>query len=248
MKEREPQKTKQEQIHNKFRSFSELIDSGGELYATDLTGALRHGELTEDQFRELVDKLILRSQESAKFQNQHGIDVTTGLLDRVHLKPKLEGLIREMSFSPEKRHAPLHFVMVVALDMDRLKFLNDHYSHAVGDRALKALADHLQKVTHRRDILFRPAGGDEFIVLLPIENDTADPEKLFERIKSEVNDDLFIDIEEKNGSITRFQVTAAMGYSVLKRGDIKTAEELLKEADQMEREDKKTKKAGEKKD
>ena len=132
--------------------------------------------------------------------------------------------------------------------MDGLKFLNNNYSHTIGDKALWALADRLRKITSRKDILFRPAGGDEFTILLSIENDTANPEEIFERIKRQVNEDLFIEIREKDGSDTKFPITASMGYSVLKRGDIKTAEELLGEADQMEREDKRAKKTQEKGD
>ena len=187
-----------EQKHNKFRSFSDLIDSGGELYATDLTGALKHGELTQERFNELLSRLILNSQELASFRRLHGIDVTTGLFDRIHLIPKLEGLIKELSFDKEKRHNPLHYVMVIALDMNGLKFLNDRYNHAIGDRALVALADRLRKVMNRKDILFRPAGGDEFTILMPIDTDNADLANRFAEIKSQVNDSLFIEIVSLN--------------------------------------------------
>ena len=51
------------------------------------------------------------------------------------------------------------------IDMDDLKWINDHCGHNEGDQALIALASILQKTFRESDIIAR-IGGDEFAVLL----------------------------------------------------------------------------------
>jgi len=54
--------------------------------------------------------------------------------------------------------------VVVAIDMSRLKMLNDQYGHAAGDEALTIFAKTLSDNTRDTDILAR-CGGDEFIIM-----------------------------------------------------------------------------------
>ena len=60
----------------------------------------------------------------------------------------------------EKKRAFLLFI-----DMDDLKWINDHYGHNEGDQALIALANILKKTFRESDIVAR-IGGDEFVALV----------------------------------------------------------------------------------
>lgn len=56
--------------------------------------------------------------------------------------------------------------VLVLIDLDHFKNVNDSYGHAAGDRALRALADHLRDSVRGPDAIFR-VGGEEFLVVLP---------------------------------------------------------------------------------
>jgi diguanylate cyclase (GGDEF)-like protein len=54
---------------------------------------------------------------------------------------------------------------LMALDVDRLKPINDTLGHAAGDTVLKAIVDVLRQHVRASDVLGR-LGGDEFALLL----------------------------------------------------------------------------------
>ena len=55
--------------------------------------------------------------------------------------------------------------VVVVVDVDNLKGINDSGGHAAGDRAIRAVATALRSLIRSDDLLFR-WGGDEFVVIL----------------------------------------------------------------------------------
>lgn len=61
-------------------------------------------------------------------------------------------------------------LMLMFLDLDQLKPINDRHGHAVGDRVLKAVAERLRHCTGPNDLVAR-IGGDEFVVASIVEND-----------------------------------------------------------------------------
>ena len=61
-------------------------------------------------------------------------------------------------------------LLLLYLDMDDLKSINDHCGHNEGDQALIALGSILKKTFRESDIIAR-IGGDEFVVLLECTDD-----------------------------------------------------------------------------
>ncbi len=55
---------------------------------------------------------------------------------------------------------------VLMVDIDHFKLINDTHGHEVGDRVLRAFAEHVRSLLRSQD-LFARHGGEEFVILLP---------------------------------------------------------------------------------
>lgn len=65
----------------------------------------------------------------------------------------------------ELAHRHGYAMSLIALDIDYFKRVNDSYGHAVGDSAIRAVAEAIAACTRGTDMVFR-YGGEEFMVLL----------------------------------------------------------------------------------
>jgi len=84
-----------------------------------------------------------------------------------------EQLVRRLSSA--LAHAPRHGhggLALHMLDLDRFKPVNDTFGHGMGDEVLKQVAQRLQAVTRRSDVVAR-MGGDEFAIL---QHDVSSPD------------------------------------------------------------------------
>ena len=105
-------------------------------------------------------------------------DPLTGLMNRRHFR-----LLADQEFTRAARtHQQLLMMM---LDIDHFKQVNDTHGHDIGDQALVAIADVLRNGIRDMDILAR-WGGEEFLVLLP-ETDMAGALPIAERIRQQVS-------------------------------------------------------------
>ncbi len=85
-------------------------------------------------------------------------DALTGLVNRVEFQRRCEAEIERARYDNRA-------VTVLFIDLDAFKFINDSYSHAVGDRLLKQVAKRIRHELLETDVVGR-IGGDEFTVLL----------------------------------------------------------------------------------
>jgi diguanylate cyclase (GGDEF)-like protein len=86
-------------------------------------------------------------------------DPLTGLYNRRHFLVALEA-----EWSRFQRY--YRSVSVLMVDIDHFKSVNDRYGHAVGDEAIKAMADACLRGKRKSDVVGR-VGGEEFAILLP---------------------------------------------------------------------------------
>ena len=187
-----------------------------------------------------LKKALESSEAERKKENEKSkSDPLTGYLLFDKNKDGIQKLIDDMNFSNDVRRHKTGAVMVVFCDLNDFKPINDKYGHPVGDDALRVFADRLAKAETRTTESVYRKGGDEFILVLPIDNDQEITDSLLEKIMNDlrgrVNNDFNFDAE---GDI--IPMSASMGYSVIRKGEQKSLDELVSEADQGMYQDKKS--------
>lgn len=86
------------------------------------------------------------------------------MLERLSLEDSLTGLPNRRSLDRRLLARAAHESCIALIDVDRFKLINDGFSHHVGDRVLKVVADTLSHSVRAGDFVARMA-GDEFVVL-----------------------------------------------------------------------------------
>jgi diguanylate cyclase (GGDEF)-like protein/PAS domain S-box-containing protein len=153
-----------------------------------------------------------RAEDEITFKAYH--DALTGLPNRALFLDRL-------SIALAHAHRNGGKLAVLFLDLDDMKSINDTFGHAVGDRALKSLADCLVATLRREDTVAR-VGGDEFLILLEVA-DSEHAEKLARRILNRICEPLSIDRDE-------LYVTTSIGVAIYP-DDADTADALIRQAD-----------------
>ena len=93
---------------------------------------------------------------------------------------------------------------LMVIDADHFKELNDSFGHAVGDKALKVIADILRDNFRHSDLTCR-VGGEEFAVLLPGMTMT-DAQSVAKRVVKSVNSAPLLE----DGAIIEFSVSCGV--------------------------------------
>lgn len=167
--------------------------------AFNATGSLASvysiNELVES-LRESESKLRQRNQElieaESKMAHLAMYDELTGVINR-------RGFFLEAEKALSRMKRTGSSCMVLMLDIDHFKNINDHYGHGIGDLVLKVFSGTIGKCLRESDLLGR-IGGEEFAVILP-DTTMADGMKIAERIRSSIEAEK-ISEQEKDISIT----------------------------------------------
>lgn len=124
-------------------------------------------------------------------------------------------------------------VMLMFIDLDGLKTINDTYGHDVGDDAIRSISGVLRSICKKGEVYCR-FGGDEFIVFAADSN---------EKVAEELTDRIQSAIEVINESMENpFSLSASIGFTIAKP---KAGEDLFRfvtEADKVMYEQKRKKK------
>jgi len=144
-------------------------------------------------------------------------DALTGLANRRQFDMALERECDRVARSGEP-------ALVLLLDIDHFKRVNDTYGHMQGDVVLQKVAIHIQKELRSYDIAAR-YGGEEFVAVLP---DTSLKEafNVAERIRLSVKGMRFA------GSLSNEFVTVSLGIALFPSPCFDDIDGLLRSADE----------------
>ena len=156
----------------------------------------------------LLTRRLLDAQRRLAHQVHH--DPLTGLPNRLLFRYRLEEAVRSSDF------------VLIFVDIDDFKEVNDQFGHAAGDELLCAVGARLRQCVRRSDTLAR-IGGDEFAIL--IEGHHEAPEVVADRLRVALQAPFAV-----HGSSVR--VRASMGLvDASDREPAPTADDLLRQAD-----------------
>ncbi len=190
----------------------------GQCRVKDLQVAFQEKTINDEEHHALITLLAEHLERIAT------IEPLTGLRSLRTLESELQGLLEELNHhGEEKKKLPVKSVLIIYLDIEKFKRINDSYGHLVGNQALVEVANRLNKFTKKHDIKFR-LHGDEFMVLLPLPDDnTRTAEEIFKRIKKDMNNGL--------STTTQEEFKISMGYQIVHKGDTKSVADIVSAAD-----------------
>jgi diguanylate cyclase (GGDEF)-like protein len=123
--------------------------------------------------------------------------------------------------------------VVLLMDMDGLKFINDTYGHNEGDIAISQLSGILSKTLRETDIIGR-IGGDEFVVFSTVKKDE-DAQDISNRIRESLD-------EYNDKKLHPFNLSVSIGIVAIEEATNEGLENAIKRADLLLYNEKKAKK------
>jgi len=116
-----------------------------------------HGTLTG--YLKILHDISDKKRAELDLLRQAKRDALTGLPNRSAFNARL----RELSAAALRNHQSL---ILMLLDLDKFKLVNDRWGHDVGDALLRQATERMRGAIRDTDFLAR-IGGDEFVVLQP---------------------------------------------------------------------------------
>ncbi|EDY38490.1 diguanylate cyclase/phosphodiesterase with PAS/PAC and GAF sensor [Cyanobium sp. PCC 7001] len=107
------------------------------------------------------------SQVASSFERLLSTAKALALFDSLTDLPNRRYFFERLAIESQRaRRSDTPFV-IMFIDVDKFKMINDTYGHHVGDAALIAVADHMRAVSRREDFISR-YGGDEFALIMDL--------------------------------------------------------------------------------
>ncbi len=176
--------------------------------ALKVQGGVKHLRQELDNSRQLCQSL---QSQLEKTEATSIMDSLTRVLNRSAFDMRIQQTVNDFKRFEEP-------CMMMVVDIDHFKNINDTHGHLCGDKALASIAHTIKQNVREADQVFR-YGGEEFVVLLPktglkgAKNIAEKIRKRVAEIRTHLVNDLYADREK------RVEITVSMGLAELSRGD-----------------------------
>ena len=173
-------------------------------------------ELTSNYLAKAVQHAVERHHMRQQIREVSLVDALTGLYNRRGFLQRAEQAVavaKRLNMS----------VVVVFMDVDYMKWVNDSLGHQEGDILLVEAANILRAVFRSTDVIGR-LGGDEFAVLMLRQQENAG-KRATERLKTALN----MYNSKRNSS---YPLSLSIGQAECLKGEVVNLENLLAQADE----------------
>ena len=168
----------------------------------------------------IVTDLTHRVKSEEKIRHQASYDHLTGLANRLTFNQKLSKKVSKLS---EQNN----FAVVLFIDLDHFKTVNDSLGHHIGDKILKIFASRALSVLREDDTISR-LGGDEFVILLNnLNRNEATARKISTKVADKLHKIMKKPIEIEGNSL---HLTLSIGINIVS-SEQKNIHDILKYAD-----------------
>nr|WP_272922937.1 EAL domain-containing protein [Halomonas icarae] len=174
----------------------------------------RHGEITH--FVGVANDVTQQIEDAKVLAYQASHDDLTGAYNRSMFEERLH-------YETELVRRQNTLLVVLFIDLDDFKPINDALGHAMGDRLLVAVAERLAEQLGPDDTLGR-FGGDEFLALLPRLEDEAQVRAVVDRMLAALTRPFRIDEHD-------FRLSASIGMASSRELALQSPEQLIVRAD-----------------
>ncbi len=148
----------------------------------------RH-EATEERNLRLTQQISQMEQETQELQvmlNENRAKLMYDALTGVYSRMAYDDRIAQELSRWSRYQTPFSYAI---LDIDHFKRINDSFGHNAGDKALKIVAQMMQRYVRQSDYVFR-IGGEEFVLLLT-STDAAGASAMVDKLRQGIADSSF---------------------------------------------------------
>lgn len=131
----------------------------------------------------------------------YNVDPLTGTPSRI-------GMLTKLREEQELVKRKVHSCVIVMMDLDHFKAVNDSYGHLAGDDVLVSVAGYLMGHLRPYDKVFR-YGGEEFLLCLP-DTDVPTGTRVIDRLREEISG-----LQHRAKDNAAFHVTTSFGLTLL---------------------------------
>ena len=184
--------------------------------------------LMEKQYLFQVIKTLTKAIEN--LHKKEKLEYMNQMLSELYIRDSMTGMYNRFGY---QRFAVKYFnnmlkkgksILIMFIDMDRLKYINDNLGHEFGDLAIKTTANVILKYCTKDSIPVRN-GGDEFI-LVQEAGTKEQTDKLISDIRQELS-------EASEKIKLPISLSVSIGTVIASPTDNRDLEDYIKEADEM---------------
>ena len=173
----------------------------------------------------LVQEISERKNAEARLEHAATSDPLTGILNR-------RAMVDQLKYQEARYQRNKNPFVILLIDLDHFKDVNDTYGHDAGDQVLIAVTDHLRQSTRSQDVVSR-WGGEEFLILLP-GTSLQGGAVLAEKVRQHIEDHIFM-VGEQSVRLTLSIGVAEYRFGLTLNGCIKAADAALYRAKRLGR-------------
>ncbi len=196
----------------KYDEFNDMKFKHSLMFLDEIDEVQRSTNLLGEQLESMDGKI---EQNTRELENIAMYDRLTGLPNRNMLNFILRKKIAALARTPK----PL---VVILLDFDNFRKINDSYGHGVGDEFLMVAAQRLRSSLRESDVISR-FGGDEFVIVLQEMDDVSNAITLAEKLVIKFREPVEIGAQ-------RFYTSISLGITTCE-GQNLTVDDLVRQAD-----------------